>query len=390
MSKKKILLCVTSGIAIYKVVDLVSKLIKKNFELEIIMSENATKLVSPLVFETIGRCKVRTDMFHKGNHLEVEHIEMAKRADLCLVAPATANTIAKIANGIADNLLTSTILAYTKDVMFAVSMNTNMLNNEATIENISKLKDRNRYIFLNSKVGELACNTVGDGRLAEPSEILESIEDYFTIKDLKGKKIIVTAGPTVEPIDPVRFISNKSSGKMGFSIAEMANRRGANVILISGPTSLDISSNIKRINIDTNSQLKDEIEKEFNAADCLIMAAAPSDFKVKNPNTNKIKRKESNLKLELEPNEDIISFFGNIKKNQIIIGFAAETNNLLENAKDKMIRKNLDYIIANDITKEGAGFNIDTNIVSILSKDKIEELPIMLKIDVANKILDLI
>ncbi len=389
MSKKRILICVTAGIAIYKVVNVVSSLIKKGYELEIIMTDAATKLVSPLVFETMGKCKVHTDMFHNGHHQEVEHIEIAKRADLCLIAPATANTIAKISYGIADNLLTSTILAYTKDVFVAVAMNTNMLNNSITMENISRLEDRG-FKFINSKVGLLACNTVGDGRLAEPEEIVEEVENYFIKKDLVGKKIIVTAGPTIERIDPVRYITNDSSGKMGFAIASMASKRGAEVVLISGPTALSISDNVKRIDIKTNDELKEAIHREFDSSNCLIMAAAPCDFKVKEKSLKKIKKKNEDFILELEENEDIISYFGKNKKDKLIIGFAAETNDLVKNAKNKLKSKNLDYIIANDVSEEGAGFNVDTNIAKIISKEEIVSLPKMMKTSLADKILDLI
>lgn len=389
MSKKRILICVTAGIAIYKVVDVVSKLVKKGYELEIIMTEAATKLISPLVFETMGNCLVHTDMFHKGHHYEVEHIEIAKRADLCLVAPATANTIAKLANGIADNLLTSTLLAYTKDTFVAVAMNTNMLNNVATVDNINKLKNRG-FKFINSKVGFLACNTYGDGRLAEPVEIVEEIDRYFIKKDLVGKKIIVTAGPTIERIDPVRYITNDSSGKMGYSIAEMAYNRGAEVVLISGPSKLNISDGINKIDIITNNELKNSIEKEFSNSDVLIMAAAPCDFRVKEQSKEKIKRKKESFNLELLPNEDILSHFGKIKENRLIIGFAAESNDLIENSKRKLENKNLDYIIANNISEKDAGFNVDTNKVKIVSKEEIIDIPLMLKSEVANKILDLI
>ncbi len=389
MSKKRILLCVTAGIAIYKVVDLVSRLIKREYELEIIMTESATKLISPLVFETMGKCKVHTDMFHLGHHEEVEHIELAKRADLCLIAPATANTVAKITYGIADNLLTSTVLAYNRDLMIALAMNTNMLNNKATVENIEKLKQRGVQ-FINPEVGVLACNTIGDGRLAEPEEIARKIDEYFIEKDLKGKKIIVTAGPTTERIDPVRYITNDSSGKMGYAIAENAKKRGAEVILISGPSSIEVPKEVESIFVNTNNELKQAIEKNFNWTDCLIMAAAPCDFKVKEVSGSKIKKTGSNLILELKENEDILAYFGNKKNNKLLIGFAAETDSLIENAKSKLKRKNLDYIIANDITKPDAGFNVDTNRVKIISKNKIVDLPLMLKREVANNILDLI
>lgn len=385
---KKILLGITSGIAIYKVIDLCSRLVKAGYEIEIIMTENATKMISPLVFETISRGKVHTEMFHSGHHEEVEHIEMAKRADLFLIAPTTVNTLAKIANGIGDNLLTSTVLAYDKTVMLALSANTKMIENPATIENIKKLQNRN-FEFINSKSGMLACNTIGNGRLAEPEEIFERAEDFFVEKDLKGKNIIVTAGPTREDVDPVRYITNRSSGKMGFAIAKKAFQRGANVTLIHGDYKASLPYGPENIRINYNHELKSEIEKRFDDADCLIMAAAPCDFRVEKYSENKIKTKNK-LTLSLVENEDILKYFGEKKKEQMIIGFAAETFDLYENAVKKLESKNCDYIIANDVSSSTSGFDVDDNKVSIISREETIDLPLMPKIELADEILNLI
>ena len=388
LENKNILLGVSGGIAAYKVLDLCSRLKKRGVNLKIIMTESATEFIKPLSFETMGRCQVYTDLFI-GHHEQVHHIELAKWADVMLIAPASANTIAKMANGIADNFLLSTYLACDKDVIIAPAMNTNMLKSKATQRNLETL-NKDGVKIIKPEPGILACNTVGDGRLEEPSEIVDFLEDYFTEKDLLGKKIVITAGPTVEQIDFVRYISNNSSGKMGYNIANEARKRGADVVLISGPVNPIKINNIKRIQVKTNSEMKEAIEREFDNSDALIMSAAPVDYKVENASNKKIKKNGSSLNLELIENIDIIKYFGEIKKNQIIIGFAAETDDLLENAKSKLARKNLDYIIANDLTKWGAGFDVDTNVASIISKDSIINFDIMPKSQLANKILDLL
>lgn len=388
LENKNILLGVSGGIAAYKVLDLCSRLKKSGANLKIIMTKSATEFINPLSFETMGKCQVYTDLF-TGHHEKVHHIEVAKWADLMLIAPASANTIAKMANGIADNFLLSTYLACDKDVFIAPAMNTNMLKAKATQRNLKILKDDGVRI-IKPEPGLLACNTIGDGRLEEPIEIIDYLEDYFTEKDLLGKKIIVTAGPTVEPIDFVRYISNNSSGKMGYNIANEARKRGAEVILISGPVKPIKVNGIKRIEIKTNADMKSAISREFDNADALIMSAAPVDYKVKKASDKKIKKNGSNLNLELVENIDIIQYFGSIKNKQTIIGFAAETDDLIANAKTKLEKKNLDYIIANDLTKWGAGFDVDTNVASIISKDAIDNLEIMPKSQLANKILDLL
>lgn len=388
IKNKNILLGVTGGIAAYKVLDLCSRLNKKGANLKIIMTKSACEFINPLSFETMGRCKVYTDLF-EGHHEEVHHIELAKWADIMLIVPASANTIAKMANGIADNFLLSSYLAFDKEVIIAPAMNTNMLKAKATQRNTETLLE-DGVDLIKPEPGLLACNTIGDGRLEEPQEIVNYLEDFFTPKDLVGKKIIVSAGPTVEPIDYVRYISNNSSGKMGYNIANEAKKRGAEVILVSGPVEPISIKGIKRIEVKTNSDMKDAIDREFKDADALIMSAAPVDYKIEKASDKKIKKTGQNLNLELVENIDIIKHFGLKKEKQIIIGFAAETDDLITNAKTKLDKKNLDYIIANDLTKWGAGFDVDTNVASIISKDKIINLDIMPKSELANKILDLL
>lgn len=388
IKNKNILLGVSGGIAAYKVLDLCSRLNKKGVNLKIIMTKSACEFINPLSFETMGRCEVHKDLF-EGHHEEVLHIELAKWADLMLIAPASANTIAKMANGIADNFLLSSYLAFDKKVIIAPAMNTNMLKAKVTQRNLNTLIEDGVEV-IKPEPGLLACNTIGDGRLEEPEEIVKYLEEFFTEKDLVGKKIIVSAGPTVEPIDFVRYISNNSSGKMGYNIANEAKKRGAEVVLISGPVEPLKLNGIKRIEVRTNSEMKEAIEREFNNADALIMSAAPVDYKVAKAIDRKIKKTGNNLNLELIENVDIIKYFGSIKNKQVIIGFAAETDDLIQNAKSKLERKNLDYIIANDLTKWGAGFDVDTNVASIISKDEIIDLDIMPKSELANKILDLL
>ncbi|MDO5026391.1 MAG: bifunctional phosphopantothenoylcysteine decarboxylase/phosphopantothenate--cysteine ligase CoaBC [Tissierellia bacterium] len=385
---KNILLGVSGGIAVYKILELCSRLNKENANLSIIMTPSAREFINPIAFETMGRTKVYTDLFSGTNDI-VHHVELAKWADLFLIAPATANTIAKMANGIADNFLTSTYLAYNKELILAPAMNTNMLNNKATIKNINTLKEYGARI-IKPEPGILACNTIGDGRMEEPANIVEYLKDYFTKKDLKGKKIIVSAGPTVEPIDYVRYITNKSSGKMGYNIALEAKRRGAEVVLVSGPVNPMEVPGLIKIDVRENIQMQDAIDRYFDKADALIMAAAPVDYKVLNPSDIKIKKTGKDLDLNLVENVDIVKYFSNKKNKQVIIGFAAETNDLIDNAKKKLISKNLDYIIANDLKEQGAGFDGDTNIASIVSHDGVNRLEKMSKKDLANVILDLI
>lgn len=385
---KNILLGVTGGIASYKVVDLCSRLIKKGANLKIIMTEGATKFVTPLTFETMGRCKVYTDIFD-GHHDRVYHVDLAEWADVFLVAPLSANTLAKITYGLADNFLTASLLAYNKDLIVAPAMNSNMYTNVATQKNLLTLVNRGVKVIEPSE-GLLACNVVGPGRMEEPENIVKFLEDYFTEKDLKNKKIIVTAGPTIEPIDYVRYITNHSSGKMGYHIANEAKKRGAEVVLVSGPVEPFKINGIIKVNIKTNKDLKNEIEKEFDDADALIMAAAPTDYKVREVADKKIKKSGQDLHLDLIENIDILKYISSKKDKQKVIGFAAETDDLIMNAQKKLNEKNVDYIIANDLKMHGAGFNVDTNIASIVSKEGVDHLVKMTKQELANIILDLV
>ena len=388
IENKNILLGVTGGIASYKVLELCSRLKKKNANLSIIMTPAATEFISPLSFETMGRCKVYTDMW-EGHHENVHHIELPKWADVMLIAPATASTIGKMANGISDNFLTASYLACEKDVIVAPSMNTQMLLNPATQKNIETLKSYGVKVIA-PESGVLACNTIGDGRMEEPENIVQFLEDYFTEKDLAGKKIIVSAGPTIEPIDFVRYITNHSSGKMGYNIANEAKKRGAEVVLVSGPVEPFKIKGINRIEVRTNEEMKNAIEENFDDADALIMAAAPVDYKSSVVSDKKIKKSGQNLQMDFIENIDILKYFGNKKTNQTVIGFAAETDDLIANANKKLKKKNADYIIANDLTKAGAGFNTDTNIASIISHNEVKDLEKMTKTELANHILDLI
>ncbi|WP_422485193.1 bifunctional phosphopantothenoylcysteine decarboxylase/phosphopantothenate--cysteine ligase CoaBC [Gudongella sp. DL1XJH-153] len=391
LKDKHILLGITGGIAAYKSADLVSKLKKSGAKVDVVMTKAATEFVSPLTFQTMSQSKVHFDLFGLESYMEVEHIALAQRPDIILIAPATANTIGKIANGIADNMLTTVVMASNVSILFAPAMNTNMYLNPITQKNIKALKELGHQ-FMNTGEGRLACGDVGAGKMAEPAEIITYLEDYFTEKDLKGKKIVVTAGPTIEEIDPVRFITNHSSGKMGYSIASIAAKRGAEVVLISGPVDLDPPSNVKIVNIKSTEEMMEAVREHFENCDVLIKAAAPSDFKPLNYSDKKIKKRENESKsmsIELTKNPDIAAYFGKIKEHRIMVGFAAETNNIEEYAGLKMKEKNLDFIVANDITQDGAGFKGDTNIATIYdASGQIESLPLMSKDDLSSFILD--
>ncbi|WMM26758.1 bifunctional phosphopantothenoylcysteine decarboxylase/phosphopantothenate--cysteine ligase CoaBC [Tissierella sp. MB52-C2] len=387
---KKIVLGVTGGIAVYKACDLVSRLKKLNANVDVIMTEGAEEFVTPLTFQTMSKNVVHRKMFNEITSYDVEHISLAQRADIILIAPATANTIGKIANGIADNLLTTVVMASTAKVIFAPAMNTFMYRNPIVKLNIDKLKELG-YEFITPGTGVLACGDYGEGKMAEPSDILEYVLSSFVEKDLVEKKIVITAGPTIEPLDPVRYMTNHSSGKMGYSIAEEAVKRGAEVILVSGPTSLEAPKGVTLINIKTTEDMLNAIENHFDTCNVLIKAAAPVDYRPETVSEEKIKKKDNDNELIIKyiKNPDIAAHFGNKKKDQIIVGFAAETNNVYEYAMGKLKKKNLDFIVANDVTKDGAGFNVDTNIISIIDKEGTKiDYPIMDKRRVARIILD--
>lgn len=388
LKDKHIIIGVTGGIAAYKVVDVVSRLKKLNATVEIIMTENATKFVTPLTFQTLSLNPVYVGMFDEPKHYDVEHISLAERADMFLIAPATANIIGKIANGIADDLLTTTIMATKSKVVFAPAMNTNMYTNPIVQKNMEHLKKLG-YEFIEPGTGLLACQTYGPGRMAEPKDIVDYILDSFSNKQLFRKKVVVTAGPTMEPIDPVRYITNHSSGKMGYSIAKEASDRGADVVLITGPTNLRYPIGVKVEKVNTTREMFDAVEEHFPTCDVLIKAAAPLDYRPEKVQEEKIKKDSEKLEIKLVRNPDIVSHFGRIKEDKIIVGFAAETNNLIQYGKEKLYKKNLDFIVANDVSKEGAGFKSDTNIITIIDKNgNVENYPILDKAQVAQIVLD--
>lgn len=388
LENKNILIGVTGGIAAYKVVEVASRLKKLGANVKVVMTKSATEFVSPRTFQEITKNAVCVEMFGDAANFNVAHISLANFADLILVAPATANFLAKAAHGIADDLLTTTILAATAPKIFAPSMNTNMLENPATQENLKILEKRGIKI-LDAAEGELACGISGKGRLPEPEQICEEILKFFSTKKiLAGKKILVTAGGTLEPIDPVRYIGNRSSGKMGFEIAKAAENLGAEVILICGNSQLEPPKNLKFIKVESALEMREKVLSEFDSADAVIMSAAVADYRVKNISPQKIKKSEENLTLELVKNPDILKELGTLKTKQILIGFAAETENLIDYAKKKLVEKNLDFIVANNVTVKGAGFGTDTNIASIISRSgEIENFSLMSKAELAEKII---
>ncbi|WP_196594625.1 bifunctional phosphopantothenoylcysteine decarboxylase/phosphopantothenate--cysteine ligase CoaBC [Pectinatus sottacetonis] len=388
---KNILLGVCGGIAAYKAVEVASSLRKKGAHVDVIMTDAATKFVTPLTFQEITGNPVSFSMWEKVHTWNVEHIALAKKADLILIAPATANIVGKIASGIADDMLSTTLMASTAPIFLAPAMNTNMYNNPIFQHNLKLLQDIAHYNIIPATTGHLACGNAGIGRFPDPADIIEIIEKFLgQKKDLIGKNILITAGGTREPIDPVRYIGNRSSGKMGYALAEEAARRGAKVTLISGQTSLTVSSSIELIKIETAKQMQQYVEEKFTDSDIIIMAAAVADYCVSKVAEQKIKKAANNFTINLVKNPDILLNLGN-KKNpgQILVGFAAETQNLIEYAQEKLKRKNLDMIIANDVSKSNAGFNSDTNIVKIITKNKsVEDIPLMKKTTLAGIILD--
>ena len=389
--KKCVVVGVSGGVAVYKALDVISRLRKKDVEIHVIMTKSATEFVTPLSFQSLSQNMVITDMFAEPKAWEIQHISLAKKADLMLIVPATANIIGKVANGIADDMLSTTIMATKAPVVFCPAMNTNMYENPIVQRNISLLKELG-YEFVEPASGRLACGDEGKGKLQDTEIIAEeTLRRLHSTKDLLGKKVVVTAGPTMVPIDPVRILTNRSSGKMGYSIAEEARDRGAEVVLISGPTSLRKPNGIKVIDIKTNEDMFNAIKNEFKDADIVIKSAAVADYKAKNYSNEKIKKTGDDLNLIFERDRDILKTLGDMKKNQILVGFAAESSNLKENAKGKLERKNLDYIVANDISKPETGFASDENKVTIISKSGEEvSLEKMSKREVAKNIFDII
>lgn len=383
---KTVVLGVTGSIAAYKIANLASSLVKLKADVTVIMTENATNFINPITFETLTGNKCLVDTFDRNFQYSVEHVSLAKRADIFMVAPASANVIGKIANGIADDMLTTTILACKCPIYVAPAMNTNMYENPIVQDNIKKLIDYGMNV-IDPASGYLACGDTGKGKMPEPEVLLEYIlKEISCEKDLKGKNVLITAGPTQEAIDPVRFITNHSTGKMGISIANNCIRRGANVTLVLGPVSIAPPRFAKVINVKSAAQMADAVKQNLDTADVIIKTAAVADYRPANVAQEKIKKKDddSDNKIILERTEDILSYVGHHKKKgQFVCGFSMETENMLENSQKKLEKKNADMIVANNLRVSGAGFGTDTNVVTLIKKDEVKSLEIMSKDDVA-------
>ena len=387
LTNKTIVLGITGGIAAYKAADIASKLTQAGARVEVVMTESALKFITPLTLRNITGRPVVTDMFELASEYSVEHIALAEVADVVLIAPTTANTIARLAAGIADNMLCTVVLATLAPVVIAPAMNDNMFRNATTQENLAKLKARG-FTIVEPEYGRLASGKMGRGRLAETEKIIKAVAEVLAAKkDLAGKRIVVTAGGTQEPIDPVRHIGNRSSGRMGYALAEAARDRGAEVTLITAPASLPAPAGIEVIKVKTAAQMKEAVNKAVAQADALLMAAAVADYQPKKAARSKIKKESAgNLTIELTKTPDILA---EVRGEFIKVGFAAESEDLLANARKKLRQKNLDLIVANDITAPDSGFDVDTNRVTLIDrKGKAEELPLMSKREVAEKILD--
>lgn len=388
---KKILLCVTGGIAVYKACALTSKLTQQGAEVKVIMSESAMQFVSPLTFKALSKNEVYTDTFDEKDPKVIAHIDLADWADLILVAPATANVIGKLANGIADNMITTTLLAATCEIWIAPAMNVHMYDHPAVIKNINTLHSYG-YRFIEPGEGYLACGYIGKGRLEEPEMIIQHMEKHFSKNRqvLNGKTILVTAGPTREKIDPVRFISNHSTGKMGYSIAKVAIEQGAKVILVSGPTHLTTPAGATVISVESAEEMYHAVMEHQMEADIIIKTAAVSDYKATVIHDHKVKKQDGPETIEFTRTKDILMELGKKKKkDQVLIGFAAETQNMAQYAMDKLKRKNADMIVANNVNRSDSGFGTDTNLVTMYKKDgSVVELPLLSKEEVAEHILE--
>lgn len=384
-----VVLGVSGGIACYKACEIVSRLVKADLDVWVIMTENAAKLVQPLTFQTLSKHPVALDTFQPVNAFEVEHISWAQRADLFLIAPGTANIMAKLAHGLADDMLSTTALATKAPMLIAPAMNTAMWENPATQANVRILADRGVH-FVGPEGGRLACGDTGVGRMSEPEDVVrEALRLLRPEEPLKGVRVLVTAGPTREPLDPVRFITNRSSGKMGYALAEAARDMGAEVTLVSGPVSLTPPKGVRLMPVETTEDLLETMRREAPRQDIVIQAAAPADYKAESVAPQKIKKQDGGgLTLRLAETPDVARAVGQLRRpEQYIVGFAAETEHLTENATGKLDRKNLDMIVANDVTRPGAGFDVDTNIVTLITRKGMEEVPQMTKKDLARLIL---
>ena len=389
--KKTVLLGVTGGIAAYKMANVASSLVKMGFNVHVIMTENATNFITPTTFETLTSNKYITDTFDRNFQFEVEHISLAKKADVVLIAPATANVIGKMANGIADDMLTTTLLACKCPKIVAPAMNTNMYENPIVRDNIAKLMMYG-FKIIPADSGRLACGDTGKGKLPDESVLIEYImRELCPKKDLMGKNILVTAGPTREALDPGRYITNHSTGKMGYAIARAAAFRGANVTLVSGPVNIDKPLFVNTVNVTSAKDMFNSVKDNYESQHIIIKAAAVADYTPSTVADNKIKKSDSDMSISLDRTDDILKFLGENKKdNQFICGFSMETENLIENSRGKLERKNADMIVANSLRTEGAGFGTDTNVVTLITKDSVKECELMSKNEVADMILDAI
>lgn len=387
LKDRRIVLGVTGGIAVYKACDLASRLVKRGAQVRVVLTEHACRFVPPLTFETLTGNPACVDMF--GPRGGMDHISLAKWGELFVIAPATANCIAKLAGGIADDLLTTTALAMNGPVLIAPAMNANMYRHPATQQNLELLRQRG-VRTVGPESGRLACGDDDIGRMSEPEAIAEAADALLNVRrDLEGKKVLVTAGPTVERIDPVRYITNRSSGKMGYALAEAARDRGADVVLVSGPVHLDRPRGVEVVDIESSAELCEAVLSRGPWMDVVIQAAAPADFRPASYSEQKIKKTGEGLALRLENTTDIAAELGRRKRaGQVLVAFAAETSNLLENAGAKLAKKNADLIVANDVSRSDAGFGVDTNAVTLITRGEPEELPLMSKRETADAILD--
>jgi phosphopantothenoylcysteine decarboxylase/phosphopantothenate--cysteine ligase len=386
--QRMVVLGVTGGIACYKAVELVRLLVKNGFKVRVIMTRGAMEFVTPLTFQTLSGNPVATETFSLTQESEIGHINLADSADLFVIAPATANVIGKLASGIADDLLTTVLMATQAPVLLAPAMNIHMYENVIVQENLRKLR-RVGYHIMDPAEGYLACGYEGKGRLPDPEKISDEIERLLRKKDLAGENFLITAGPSREPLDPVRYISNRSSGKMGYALARAALRRGATVALVSGPTALEPPSGARLIEVNTAAEMREAVLKEYPHSSAVIMAAAVADYHAVAPSGQKIKRGVGDLELRLIPNPDILKELGQNKDGKWLVGFAAETENLTANAQKKLHEKNLDIVIANNVAEEGSGFDGDTNVGTIIDRTgAVRSLPLMSKDDLADCIYD--
>ena len=389
LSGKTVLLGVTGGIAAYKAAALASALVKQHAAVEVVMTENATKFVTPLTFEQLTGQRVAVDTFDRNFPHQVEHISLAQRTDLVIVAPATANVCAKLAHGLADDMLTTTVLACRCPKLIAPAMNTNMYENPVTQDNLDTLR-RYGWEVIEPASGRLACGAVGTGKLPEPEELLQHILRHRAMPhDLAGKRVLVTAGPTQESLDPVRYLTNHSSGKMGYAIAKMAMHRGADVTLVSGPTAIAPPPFVSVVNVVSAQDMFDAVAAHAPEADFIFKAAAVADYTPVSCSDNKVKKSDGDLSIPLKRTRDILKSLGeNRRTGQIICGFSMETENMVENSREKLTKKNVDMICANNLKQSGAGFGVDTNVITIITREKTEELPLQSKEAAANAILN--